>query len=211
MAMSVHIRRLSIADLESCLAVESAAFPPAEAASREKIEYRLVTCPELCYGLFLDSTSTAPSDAADVPPSATASTNASHQNARLIAHVLSTRSLSAVVTDQDMQLPANWRNNRDKPQDSAKVGHQPNGGTVALHSLAVSPSHQKLGLGKYLMSRYIEKMREMQAVERISILTYENLVSYYEELGFQLLGASASNHGGVAWKDMVYTIDTKTD
>lgn len=102
-----------------------------------------------------------------------------------------------------MQLPANWRNNRDKPQDSAKVGHQPNGGTVALHSLAVCPSHQKLGLGKYLMSRYIEKMREMQAVERISILTYENLVSYYLELGFQLLGASASNHGGVAWKDMV--------
>ncbi|KAG6077710.1 hypothetical protein E4U16_002044 [Claviceps sp. LM84 group G4] len=125
-----------------------------------------------------------------------------------------------------MQLPANWR---DNPQDGAKVGHQPNGNTVALHSLAMCPSHQKLGLGKYLMSRYIEKMREMQAVERISILTYENLVSFYQELGFQLLGASASTHGGVAWKDMVrisnicdmahgdpandqqvYTIDTKT-
>ncbi|KAG6053818.1 hypothetical protein E4U33_000124 [Claviceps sp. LM78 group G4] len=207
MALSVHIRCLSIADLESCLVVESATFPPAEAASREKIEYRLVTCPELCYGLFLDSRSTAPSEAADVPQSATASTNASHQNARLIAHVLSTRSLSVVVTDQDMQLPANWR---DNPQDGAKVGHQPNGNTVALHSLAMCPSHQKLGLGKYLMSRYIEKMREMQAVERISILTYENLVSFYQELGFQLLGASASTHGGVAWKDMVYTIDTKT-
>ncbi|KAG5954668.1 hypothetical protein E4U58_007519 [Claviceps cyperi] len=206
--MSVHIRRLSIADLEFCLAVESAAFPPAEAASREKIEYRLATCPELCYGLFLDSTSSARSDTADVPQSATASTNASHQNARLIAHVLSTRSLSVVVTDQDMQLPANWRN---KPDDGAKVGHQPNGSTVALHSLAVCPSHQKLGLGKYLMGRYIEKMREMRAVERISILTYENLVSYYQTLGFQLLGASASNHGGVAWRDMVYTIDTKTD
>jgi hypothetical protein len=32
-----YIRQLTIQDLDECLAVETAAFPPAEAATREKV------------------------------------------------------------------------------------------------------------------------------------------------------------------------------
>lgn len=35
--MTLYIRPLSVSDLDQCVTVESAAFPPAEAATREKV------------------------------------------------------------------------------------------------------------------------------------------------------------------------------
>lgn len=37
--MSLYVRQLTIDDLERSLVVETAAFPPAEAATREKVQH----------------------------------------------------------------------------------------------------------------------------------------------------------------------------
>jgi predicted N-acetyltransferase YhbS len=107
---------------------------------------------------------------------------------------------SAVIVDQDMDYPRDWKSN---PRSVAGAGHQPAGTTVALHSLAVSPANQRQGLGKMLVTRYIEQMKKTPGVERVALLTYDRLVPYYEHLGFVNHGKSAATYAGVSWNDLV--------
>ncbi|KAK7211492.1 hypothetical protein V2G26_018670 [Clonostachys chloroleuca] len=197
--MALYIRELDIGDLERSLVVETAAFPPAEAATREKIEYRLAVCPELCFGLFLREGQTSPSAAPqDIP---IISKQDSSPGDVLVAHVISTMSENKPVRDEDMAFPPEWKND---PKAKYSVGHQAKGKTIALHSLAVSPQHQRSGFGKALMKAYFKHMKERGAAERISILTYDRLVPYYKALGFEHYGKSESEYAGVAWHDLSY-------
>lgn len=107
--------------------------------------------------------------------------------------------VNSTVQDEDMAYPEDWKNN-SKPQS---IGHKPQGRTIALHSLAVSPTRQRSGLGKGLMKAYINEMRRTGNADRIAILTYDRLVPYYEKLGFTHHGKSASEYAGVAWHDLV--------
>ncbi|KAK2039458.1 acetyltransferase [Colletotrichum somersetense] len=200
--MELYIRPLSIEDLEQCATVESAAFPPGEAATREKIEYRLSVCPHMCYGLFArhsTSISEVCRQERDIPVLTKAPEGWS--NDRLIAHTIATQSISRAVKDEDMAFPVTWKTD---PTAVHCVGHRPEGRTIALHSLAVSPSCQRLGYGKKLMSVYIEKMMETGQADRISILTYDRLVPYYQKLGFTHFGKSQSEYAGVAWQDLAF-------
>ncbi|KAK1726528.1 acyl-CoA N-acyltransferase [Colletotrichum acutatum] len=202
--MDLYIRPLSLNDLDRCVTVEAAAFPPAEAATREKathIEYRLTVCPGLCLGLFAREGKSSPGRI--IRQGTTLVYNPSETSSRddLIAHTISTKSVSSVVTDEDMAVPSAWKTD---PTATYDMGHRPEGKTITLHSLAVAPNFQKLGYGKTLMAYYIEHMMETAQAERISILTYDRLVSYYEKLGFTHYGKSQSEYAGVAWHDLVW-------
>ncbi|KAJ4325903.1 hypothetical protein N0V84_003289 [Fusarium piperis] len=196
--MALYIRQLNINDLERSLVVETAAFPPAEAASREKIEYRLTVCPELCIGIFLRAGADLPAQAPqDIP----IITEGASDDDVLIGHVISTMSTNKPVRDEDMAFPPEWKAN---PQTDYEVGHKKNGTTIALHALAVSPDYQRSGFGKALMAAYINQMKKAGRAERISILTYDRLVPYYQKLGFEHYGKSESEYAGVAWHDLSY-------
>ncbi|KZZ89220.1 Acyl-CoA N-acyltransferase [Moelleriella libera RCEF 2490] len=165
----------------------------------DQIEYRLSTCPELCYGLFAEDIGLP---AETLSRSIGLPAVVADGRGILLAHVIATKSLSAVVADADMAFPNNWKSN---PDASATAGHQRAGKTVALHALAVSPAHQRAGLGTNLVKQYIGLMGQLGGVERISILTYDRLVPFYEKLGFELIGKSACNYGGIPWIDMSYS------
>ncbi|KAM0558236.1 hypothetical protein ACHAPJ_004923 [Fusarium lateritium] len=195
--MSLYVRQLNINDLERSLVVETAAFPPAEAATREKIEYRLSVCPELCIGLFLREGASLPSTIPQDIPFITESTS---NDDVLLAHVISTKTTNKPVRDEDMAYPSNWKSD---PQADYDVGHKKDGGTIALHALAVSPDYQRSGLGKAIMRAYIERMKQTKTADRISILTYDRLVPYYQKLGFEHYGKSESEYAGIAWHDLV--------
>ncbi|RSL75832.1 hypothetical protein CEP51_010516 [Fusarium floridanum] len=196
--MALYIRQLNINDLERSLVVETAAFPPAEAATREKIEYRLTVCPELCIGLFLRAGEELPAQA---PQNIPIITEGASDDDVLIGHVISTMSTNKPVRDEDMACPPEWKAN---PQVDYEVGHKKNGTTIALHALAVSPDYQRSGFGKALMAAYIDQMKKAGRAERISILTYDRLVPYYKKLGFEHYGKSESEYAGVAWHDLSY-------
>ncbi|KAL3233685.1 Polyamine N-acetyltransferase 1 [Nakaseomyces bracarensis] len=51
--LHMYIRPLIIEDCDQAVELESKGFPPHERASPETIQYRLLTCPELCSGLFI--------------------------------------------------------------------------------------------------------------------------------------------------------------
>ncbi|KAH6889876.1 hypothetical protein B0T10DRAFT_42121 [Thelonectria olida] len=197
--MEAYVRPLSIRDLDRCEVVESAAFPPAEAASRQKIHYRLTVTPETCYGLFLRGDVSPPIQLpADIPILNEAPEN---EDATLVAHTISTKASSPVVKDADMAIPPDWESD---PEATYEVGHQPNGKTITLHSLAVSPTYQRSGLGKALMKAYLAHMKKTGQGDRVAILTYDRLVPYYQGLGFTHYGKSESNYAGVAWHDLAY-------
>lgn len=103
-----------------------------------------------------------------------------------------------------MAPPSNWQNG-DAPAD-ANVGHQENGRTLAVHSLAVLPDYQRRGLGTALMKSYVQRMLESDVADRVALLTYDRLVPYYEALGFENIGRSRVKFGGEAWNDMVCSV-----
>lgn len=86
------------------------------------------------------------------------------------------------------------------------LGHQEQGGTVALHSLAVAKEHQRKGLGTILLKAYIERIKSAKIAERISLLAHDHLISFYERFGFVNEGPSEATVGGGRWSSMVSTI-----
>lgn len=99
-----------------------------------------------------------------------------------------------------MALPPNWKTD---PTAKSPLGHQDDGRTVAIHSVAVSPAHQRKGLAKHLLKAYIERIESAGIADRISLITYDRLVAYYEQFGFKNEGESSVVFGGEKWYDMV--------
>ena len=76
------------------------------------------------------------------------------------------------------------------------------GGYQSILGVAVSQKARKQGIARIL----IEKMEEL-AVENnrqgITLTCKEELISFYEKLGFVNHGLSESQHGGVRWYNLV--------
>ena len=153
-----------------------------------KFTYRLNRCPELCLGLF-----TLPilGDGEPKP------------RPTLVGHVVASRTSTVLVTDKAMQLPEDWRTERFSTKDGETVGHDEYGSTIAIHSLAVRPEHQGKQVARTLMKAYIQRIKEAQIAERISIISHDHLVSFYESFGFENRGPSKCQFGGGGWVDLV--------
>jgi len=186
---------LSVFDVDQCTKVEEEAFPPEERASREKFLYRLTRCPELSLGLFTQPTK-AEAEESNTPP-----------QRRLMAHVVSTRTPAPSVTEASMGIPSNWKTRRSSlpssDDDEEPLGHQEQGGTICIHSVAVAPEFQKMGLGSILMKSYIARIKDSKSAKQLALLAHDHLVPFYKGLGFENLGPSAvTSHGG-NWNNMV--------
>ena len=163
--------------------------------------YRLSTCPELCLGLF--STSNSKDSLASAGTYDAALPIDSFTPARksvLLAHVIATKCESVTVTDDSMDFPPAWQGVIG-PSESR--GHQENGRTIAVHSLAVLPAYQGMGLGKTIMKAYVQRMESSGIGNRCALLAHDPMVLFYNLLGFTNKGESKCNFGGGGWNDMV--------
>ena len=77
-----------------------------------------------------------------------------------------------------------------------KLGHKEEGRTICVHSLAVLPQFQKRGLGKTLMLAYIQRLESQGVADRLALISHEELIPYYEGLGFENQGKSEAQFGG---------------
>lgn len=105
-----------------------------------------------------------------------------------------------------MALPPDWKtSNRTLPKDDNEkfLGHEDQGGTIALHSLAVLPEHQNKGIGSTLLKSYVDRIKEARIADRIALIAHEPMMPFYEKYGFQQRGKSEVQHGGGGWYDMV--------
>lgn len=184
------VQTLNLSNVDDCVKVESA-FPESERCSREKFLYRLTKCPELSLGLF-----TMPVLKEGQPkPQPT-----------LIAHVIATRTSAPRVTDRSMQLPSDWRAERESFENGQLIGHEEYGRTVAVHSLAVLPEQQGKHVGSTLMKSYIQRIKEAGIADSIAIIAHEHLIPFYAALGFENKGPSACQFAGGGWVDLVRSL-----
>ncbi|TGJ79099.1 hypothetical protein E0Z10_g9662 [Xylaria hypoxylon] len=203
------IRPLTISDLESCIALEGAAFAnPAHRCSRDKFIYRLTACPELCMGVFC---TVVPSKIEnwEIDTLHTAHTVETGRDdaavSVLLAHIVATRSNDGVVTDAAMSYP---HGNNTARSDGLKTGHQETGRTVCLHSLAVHPKLQGVGMGKLIVKAYMQQIKNSKLADRVALICREYLVNYYKRFGFSHAGPSESNLSGGGWHNMVRRLET---
>ena len=99
-----------------------------------------------------------------------------------------------------MDYPKDWRTNY---QLAPGVGHNEDGDTICLHSLAVHPDFQKKGLGGVLLRGWTQRIRDAGIGKRIALICREHLVEWYEKNGFKKVGKSACQYGGGGWYDMI--------
>ncbi|KAI1276732.1 hypothetical protein F5Y07DRAFT_127820 [Xylaria sp. FL0933] len=217
------IRPLTISDLESCVALENAAFPNLARCSRDKFVYRLTACPELCMGVFC---TVVPSNAKgweiDTLHTAHAVETGRDDAAVsvLLAHIVATRSHDDVVTDEAMGCPRGKndddaaRSSKDgddngdgdgdeKKDKNRRIGHQEFGRTVCIHSVAVHPKLQGVGLGKLIVKAYVQQVKNSALASRIALICQEYLINYFKRFGFSHNGPSKAKLGGDGWNDMV--------
>ena len=105
-----------------------------------------------------------------------------------------------------MAVPPDWETNKSSlpaPGELDPLGHQEQGGTIALHSLAIGKEHQRKGLGTVLLKSFVQRIKESKGAERISLLAHDHLIDFYKSHGFQDMGPSQATFGGGGWNNMV--------
>ncbi|QKE73386.1 GNAT family N-acetyltransferase [Arthrobacter citreus] len=76
------------------------------------------------------------------------------------------------------------------------------GGYQSILGLAVSKQARKQGIAKSLIEKMDELVEENERLG-ITLTCKQELVSFYEKLGFVNHGLSDSKHGGVSWYNLV--------
>jgi predicted N-acetyltransferase YhbS len=145
-------------------------------------------------GIFTsDSTATILTSSTSAP----VYSGAPERKAVLLGHIVATKTTNPTVTDDDMNIPSSSRGS------DVTVGHREEGRTICIHSLAVLPAYQRRGLGKTLMKAYLQRMETQGVADRAALIAHQELIPYYEALGFESLGASRAQFAGGGWFDMV--------
>ena len=82
------------------------------------------------------------------------------------------------------------------------VGHDPAAPNVVIMSVVLDPAYQGKGLSTLLMQTFVAQMRAL-GKETIHLMCKERYVPLYAKMGYAYVKPSASDHGGMAWHEMV--------
>jgi ribosomal protein S18 acetylase RimI-like enzyme len=78
----------------------------------------------------------------------------------------------------------------------------PSGGHQTVLGVAVTPHFQTRGVATALL-KHFEKNAIQRKRESITLTCKEDLIRFYENLGYRNMGVSKSEHGGVTWYNMI--------
>ncbi|MFV3416011.1 GNAT family N-acetyltransferase [Pseudomonas nitroreducens] len=82
------------------------------------------------------------------------------------------------------------------------VGHDPAAPNVVIMSVVIDPVQQGRGYATTLMRTFIERMTRL-GKRTIHLMCKDRHVPLYERMGYRYVKPSASDHGGMAWHEMV--------
>ena len=85
------------------------------------------------------------------------------------------------------------------------VGHDPDAPNVVIMSVVVDTAHQGQGHAKRLMREFITRMKA-QGKQTIHLMCKQQHIELYRKLGYQYVRPSPSDHGGMAWHEMVMAL-----
>lgn len=82
------------------------------------------------------------------------------------------------------------------------VGHDPLAPNVVVMSVVIDPAQQGRGLALLMMAHFVAQMRKA-GKRSIHLMCKQRHVGLYERMGYRYVRPSASDHGGMAWDEMV--------
>lgn len=85
------------------------------------------------------------------------------------------------------------------------VGHSAEAPNVVIMSVVVDPTHQGKGYSRRLMDEFVQRMRDM-GKRTIHLMCKDQHVPLYTRMGYAYVQPSASDHGGMAWHEMVMAL-----
>ena len=85
------------------------------------------------------------------------------------------------------------------------VGHSAEAPNVVIMSVVVDPAQQGKGYSKALMTEFVQRMRDM-GKQTIHLMCKKHHVPLYERMGYDYVRPSPSDHGGMAWHEMVMAL-----
>lgn len=86
------------------------------------------------------------------------------------------------------------------------IGHDPNGKHIVIMSVVVHPDFQKQGIATKLMHAFIAQMEQLHKTD-IYLICQTELIDMYAIFGYIHLGESDSDHGGLAWHEMILQLE----
>ncbi|KAJ7182668.1 acyl-CoA N-acyltransferase [Mycena crocata] len=89
--------------------------------------------------------------------------------------------------------------------------HVPDALSVCIHSVCVSSTWQRQGVGLKLLREYIARLETVNRerfvpYRRVLLITHEILRHFYEMAGFEWVGPSTVHHGPEPWYEMRLTL-----
>ncbi len=85
------------------------------------------------------------------------------------------------------------------------IGHDPQAPNVVIMSVVLDPAFQGKGYATRLMQRFVAIMKQ-RGKQTIHLMCKDRHVPMYEHFGYRYVKPSASDHGGMAWHEMVMAL-----
>ena len=85
------------------------------------------------------------------------------------------------------------------------VGHDPDAPNAVIMSVVVHPDFQGKGYSSLMMREFVTRMKAMHK-KTIHLMCKDRHVDLYAHFGYRYVKPSESDHGGMAWHEMVMTL-----
>lgn len=82
------------------------------------------------------------------------------------------------------------------------IGHSADAPNIVIMSVVLDPEHQDKGYSTLLMEKFVVRMKAL-GKKTIHLMCKDRHVELYRRMGYQYVQPSASDHGGMAWHEMV--------
>ncbi|KIM43597.1 hypothetical protein M413DRAFT_384450 [Hebeloma cylindrosporum] len=94
--------------------------------------------------------------------------------------------------------------------------HVAGSSSVCIHSVCVAPTHRRKRVGLALLKEYVRRLEQAQSegsgsLERILLITHDDLRGFYERAGFEWLGPSSVVHGSRPWFEMRFNLSANKE
>lgn len=85
------------------------------------------------------------------------------------------------------------------------VGHDPDAPNAVIMSVVIHPDFQGKGYSSLMMSEFVTRMKAMHK-KTIHLMCKDRHVDLYAHFGYRYVKPSESDHGGMAWHEMVMAL-----
>ncbi|KAK9369450.1 hypothetical protein V1509DRAFT_562665 [Lipomyces kononenkoae] len=207
----VLIRPLGSADIDQVVRLESYTLPSNERAGRDKMRYRLYAAPELCSGMFVRVPTKkgrcSKKECQSSKRSQSVDSSASNTE-KLIAFVIATKCAGQYLTDDALAIPEfDKQGGRKSTESNDQRGHVETGNTIAIDSICVDPEYQGMKLGTTILRDFVQRMSTQAVAGRVALLARDDMVPFYENLGFYDAGLSNVKFGGGGWHNLWMSLE----